>query len=248
MNVFRKNNTLPASIRSKRTPCAAWPRTHCRRPKRKNQLSDSRRRFLKAGVLAAMFAAVPLKNVLGHGWNADEYRYLIQDDPLANYTKATFEYYLNSIFRLRSGYTTVDVTLTKVDDLAAARGGECFSLLFRGGGTALPQGTYRIEHAALGKFALFLVPTGTDDNGAQGYLATINRLSYSDAKPGPKRAWVNQMEDSSPANTAPAKSTPPQSPAPAITKPEAKPAPVRKVKKPSWKRTDEDELDEGLIN
>jgi len=214
-------------------------------------MSDSRRKFLKAGMLAAMFAAAPLKSVLGHGWtelrsNLFEDPFSIQDDPLANYTKATFVYYLNSIFKLRSGYTTIEVTLTKVDDLAAARGGECFSLLFRGGGTALRQGTYRIEHAALGKFALFLVPTGTDDNGAQGYLATINRLSYSDAKPGPKRAWVNQMEDSgTPANTAPAKSTPSQSPAPAITKPEAKPQPVRKIKK---KRTDQDGLDEGLIN
>jgi len=31
-------------------------------------MSDSRRKFLKAGLLAALFAAVPLKNVLGQSW------------------------------------------------------------------------------------------------------------------------------------------------------------------------------------
>jgi len=212
-------------------------------------LSDSRRKFLKAGVLAAMFAALPLKDVLGISWKdrltAGPFAY--QDDVLANYTKATFVYYLNSVFQLHTVYGVVAVTLTKVDDLAAASGGECFSLLFRGGSRAVPQGTYAIEHAALGSFPLFLVPAGTDSNGAQSYLATINRLSYNDAMApapaSPKRAWVIQMENSSaPANTSPSVNKPAQPP-PAVTNPEPKPKPVKKIKKPSWKRTDEDDFD-----
>lgn len=197
-----------------------------------------------------MFAAVPLKDVLGYSWKdrLTAGPLANQDDPLANYTKATFVYYLNSIFKLHSGYGSLEVTLIKVDDLAAASGGECFSLLFRGGSRALPQGTYTVEHPALGRFLLFLVPTDTDRNGAQGYLATINRLSYNDAMApapaSPKRAWVIQMEDSTaPANTSPSVNQPAQQPTPAVTNPEPKPKPVKKTKKPSWKRTDEDYFD-----
>lgn len=190
-----------------------------------------------------MFAAVPLKNVLGYSWK-DRHStdlFAVQDDPLANYTKATFIYYLNSVFQLHTVYGVVAVTLTKVDDLTAARGGECFSLLFRGGSRTLPQGTYTIEHPALGSFPLFLVPAGTDSNGAQGYLATINRLSYSDAMApaptSPKRAWIIQMEDNSaPTKASPSINTPAEPAAPAITKPEAKPKPVRKTKKPAGTR------------
>jgi hypothetical protein len=197
-----------------------------------------------------MFAAVPLKNVPGYSWKdrLSANPFANQDDPLANYTKATFVYYLNSVFQLHTVYGVVAATLTKVDDLAEARGGECFSLLFRGGSRALPQGTYTVEHPSLGKFPLFLVPAGTDSNGAQGYLATINRLSYNDAAApapaSPKRAWIIQMEDSSaPTNTTPSVKTPAQPAAPAITKPEPKSKPVKKIKKPSWKRTDEDDFD-----
>lgn len=197
-----------------------------------------------------MFAALPLKDVLGHSWKdrLTAGPFSIQDDPLANYTKATFIYYLNSVFQLHSVYGVVTVTLTKVDDLAAASGGECFSLLFRGGSRALPQGTYMVEHPSLGSFPLFLVPAGTDTNGAQGYLATINRLSYNDAAApapaSPKRAWVIQMEDSStPTNTAPSDNQPAQQPSPLVTKPEPKSKPVKKIKKPSWKRTEEDDFD-----
>jgi hypothetical protein len=108
----------------------------------------------------------------------------LAQDPLANYTKSTFVQYLNSMFRLSGGiYKPVDVTLTEVTDMQPANtptepGKECFTLLFRGESIALPQGTYTVDHAALGRFALFLVPAGADANGAQGYLATINRLPY----------------------------------------------------------------------
>jgi hypothetical protein len=51
-------------------------------------------------------------------------------------------------------------------DEAAGGGRVPFSLLFRGPRTGvLPQRTYRIAHAALGEFPLFLVPIGPDGAG-----------------------------------------------------------------------------------
>lgn len=51
-------------------------------------------------------------------------------------------------------------------DAARGTGRAPFSLVFRGPRTiALPQGTYRIEHDALGGFPLFLVPIGPDAGG-----------------------------------------------------------------------------------
>jgi cell division septation protein DedD len=225
-------------------------------------MSSSRRKFLKAGMLAALFTAAPLKNVLGHGWkdpdrNPGAGSSKVQDDPLANYTKATFISYLNSVFQLRTVAGVVAVTLLKVNDMPAAKGGECFSLLFRGGSRALGQDTYTIDHPALGTFQLLLVPVGTDDNGAEGYLATINRLSYAQAIAMPAPVGSESTERSgSPPPTATTTATPepanagptptPQRAAPATTpattKPEEKPKPVRK-RKPSWKRTDEDDFD-----
>ena len=62
--------------------------------------------------------------------------------------------------------------------MPAPTGGECFTLQFRGGSQALKQETYQLVHPSLGTFSLLLVPTGPDVNGAQGYVATINRLTY----------------------------------------------------------------------
>jgi len=211
-------------------------------------MSDSRRKFLKAGLLAALFAAVPLKNVLGQSWKdqSDNPGAGSQDpnDPLANYSKATFKSYLNSIFQLQTGTGIVEVTLLQVDDLPAAKGGECFSLLFRGGSRALGQDTFTINHPALGRFQLFLVPVGTDQNGAQGYLATINRLTYVEAlvpAPGGKPAKRTWMENS----TRPASPSPTTTPStqPTTAPPRENPKPTKKKRKPFWKRTDEDDFD-----
>ena len=221
-------------------------------------MSGSRRKFLKAGVLAAVFAAVPLKNVMSQSWkdrdgnpNDGNSPGIQNNDPLASYGKAAFVSYLNSIFQLRTGFSVIAVTLLKVGDMPAPKGGECFSLLFRGGGDpALPQNTYTVDHPSLGTFQLFLVPAGTDDNGAQGYLATINRLSYADAlMPAPRAATrrsgsatttpTTSPTNASPATTQPApNSTPATIPGP--SSPAEKPKPARK-KKPSWKSNDGDE-------
>ncbi len=152
----------------------------------------SRRIFIKLGALAAVAASVSFKpGLLALG--QEPMVALPVSDPLSNYTQATFSQYVNSIFTLR-GRTAVEVILTKIEDTLPAKssragGRESFTLHFRGGGVALPQDTYVLEHAALGTFRLFLVPTGGDENGAQGYVAVINRLPYSatSSAPGPTR-------------------------------------------------------------
>lgn len=166
-------------------------------------MAITRRKFLKTGTLVALAAGIPLKAALLTP--AQQVRKPNQEDnpiertpqnltpdPLANYSKASFSPYVNSVFRLNAGRLTVDVTLLEVKDImskgAVAQGGaECFSLLFRGGSNALPQNTYRLDHPSLGSFQMFLVPSGADDNGAQGYVAIVNRLAYASFVTPPSR-------------------------------------------------------------
>ncbi len=188
----------------------------------------SRRTFMRAGTLAALFAGVPLAtvNVLGQRIHPSPDESPVDqasqaNDPLSNYTKATFVSYINSVFVFRAPGVRkdIEVTLMQVSDMTAAPGGECFSLLLRGGGgPALQQGTYTVEHAALGTFKLFLVPVGTDDNGAQGYLATINRLSPREAMtPAPTGKPSGKAKPTAPAqpqNKPQRTTTPADSPKP----------------------------------
>lgn len=214
-------------------------------------MSNSRRNFLKTGLVAALFAAVPLKHAFGQSWKDRDANpgdtTLTQSDPLANYSKASFVSYLNSIFELQTSFGLVAVTLTRVDDMPAPRGGECFTLQFRGGSRGLRQDTYRVMHPSLGTFALLLVPSGADQNGAQGYVATINRLSPADAvnMSGPSRAVHDTPTSApSPATISAPVATPTVAPIVPTEAPATAPAPVRKrrkprKRKPSWKNNDD---------
>jgi len=127
--------------------------------------------------------AARAKTVLGQSWkdrDGNPMETPPQNDPLANYSKAAFVSYLNSVFQIQTTSRPVVATLTKVDDLPTPPGGEAFSLLFVGGSSTLPQDTYIMVHPALGTFELFLVPAGSDQNGARRYRATINRISPTD--------------------------------------------------------------------
>ena len=215
-------------------------------------MSNSRRKFLKLGALATLFAAIPFKTVLAQGWKDRDGNPTntppAQADPLANYTKATFRTYLNSIFQLHTVNGIVEVTLLQVTDMQAPKGGECFTLLFRGGARAQRQDTYTLVHPALGTFQLLLVPTGTDQNGAQGYVATINRLSLADAATmGPPTKQTGRGQPATTTST-PSTATPPAG-TPSVTPnaqptvspsapPPKKPQPS-KGRKPSWKDLDE---------
>ena len=211
-------------------------------------MSITRRKFLKAGTLVALSAAIPLKAAgqqipKGNDGNPIDQSKDIAADPLSHYTRSAFSSYLNSIFRLYAGYSFVDVALVEVKDLmpagtVAKDGAECFSLLFRGGNTALPQNTYRIEHPSLGTFQLFLVPGSPDDNGAQSFVAIINRLPYSQALlPAPTRLSKPSGRVTPQQTGAPAKPTPP---APTTTPP--------KKTKPSKRRGGDEDFFEGVIN
>jgi hypothetical protein len=185
-------------------------------------MTITRRKFLRAGALVAVSAAVPLKSVLVvAGQEARQTEFggspvpLRSQDPLAYYTRSAFSSHLNSIFRLHTGYSTVDVTLVRVTDLApevskAETGKECFSLLFVGESVALPQNTYLVEHQSLGSFRLFLVPGGPDQHGAQSYVATINRIPYGPGlSDGPARSLkpsdrIKPGEPSKPTKMKPA--------------------------------------------
>jgi hypothetical protein len=223
-------------------------------------MSESRRTFLRAGVLAALFAALPLKNTFSQSFkerdgNPGETP-PAQTDPLINYSKASFASYLNSIFQIQTVQGVVEATLARIDDMPSPKGGECFTLLFRGGRAALKQDTYVMVHPALGMFHLLLVPGGSDQNGAQEYCATINRISLADFAnlTAPSRRTGSQgsrseagSSTSRPSSTSPSTSTStsPTVVAPAITQTSVSPAstpvasPVRhRKRKPLRKRVD----------
>lgn len=213
-------------------------------------MSISRRGFLRAGTLVALAAAVPV-SVLGQNRKENDGnpvdQQTTQSDPLSSYNKSAFASYVNSIFRVYTGYSVVEVALTRVSDLptggpAAPAGGECFSLLFVGGSKAFDQGTYKLDHPSLGSFQLFLVPSGADDNGAETYIATINRIGYSPA-------LINAPTRPSKTSDRMTPETPPKpqavTPAPTTT-PTPKTKPSHKVK-PSWKRDGNDEDFERVL-
>ena len=146
-------------------------------------MTFSRRKFVSTSFLAAA-AAISVPSVFAQSFKERDGNPgdtpPVQTDPLANYSKAAFVSYLNSVFQIHTVAGVVEVTLARVDDMPAAKGGECFSLLFRGGNKALKQDTYVLVHPSLSTFQLLLVPGGSDRNGAQEYLATINRLALAD--------------------------------------------------------------------
>ena len=147
-------------------------------------MSESRRKFLKAGLMSALFAAVSGRKVLGQSWKARDgnpgNNPPAQSDPLFSYSEATFKSYLNSIFQMQTFNGVFAMTLQEIESMPAPKGGECFTLLFRGGSLPQPQNEYMFSHGALGTFQMFVVPTDADQSGAQGYLATVNRLSQAD--------------------------------------------------------------------
>ncbi|HEY9403906.1 MAG TPA: hypothetical protein VIQ24_14670 [Pyrinomonadaceae bacterium] len=105
-------------------------------------------------------------------------------DPLFHFTRATFEPYLQSEFQVTVGpYKVVGLTLVKVEDRRrpARKGearleGECFSLLFKANMELSDlQQTYVLQHAALGKFTLFLVDASDKGKGIY-YQAIINHM------------------------------------------------------------------------
>ncbi len=92
-------------------------------------------------------------------------------------TKTGLAENLHTQFRLcLDSIQTSELELVSMNDTRTAPGYESFSLLFRGeANDRLDQGMYRLEHATLGAFDLFIVPVAQDQTGRY-YEAVFNRL------------------------------------------------------------------------
>ena len=94
---------------------------------------------------------------------------------IQNAVAATFAGHLNSTFRVRHEPAT-ELELVEVFD-GSTHGHVNFSLLFRGPHQPLlPQQIYPVEHDALGRFDLFIVPIQRDAHGLR-YQAVFNRMN-----------------------------------------------------------------------
>jgi hypothetical protein len=151
-------------------------------------MSVSRRRFLLAGQTFLAAAALPIKFF---GASAASSLGATSNVNLATATKTTFQPLINSSFAVQSGsQTTAWLTLLSVEDMnsksastseqmvfglkaakPAQQTTDTFALHFYGTGETLKQGTYDLDHHTLGKFQLFVVPSGTS-----AYTAVISHL------------------------------------------------------------------------
>jgi hypothetical protein len=100
---------------------------------------------------------------------------------LLAFTRDAFTPYLNTTFRVATDSGTTSLKLIATTDLKRSllssriAGKESFSLLFeRSASKAFTQDTYVVEHGALGKFSLFLVPVGSESG--EHYEAIFTRL------------------------------------------------------------------------
>lgn len=102
---------------------------------------------------------------------------------LETFTSGSFAEHVGSRFRLEiEGQEPLELELFEIacyeenPDFAARK--EPFSLLFLGPARPiLPQAIYPLEHPALGKLEIFLVPIGPDPRGKQSgmrYEAAFN--------------------------------------------------------------------------
>ena len=102
-------------------------------------------------------------------------------DPL--FSRSDFEDHLHSPFELeRPGAEPLVLELIEVaDKTPTGFPGEQFSLLFKGTLDAyLPQQTYALEHAQMGRLDLFLVPVDERKDGYR-YEAFFNLATLDDA-------------------------------------------------------------------
>ena len=141
----------------------------------------SRRAFIGrslAALAAALFATVDVRALLAAGGG---------DSPAeAGWNKATFAKHVNQKFTASSS-AAGDHTLNLVSikdltakiyhgpkNIAAARAGDCFLLVFSGpADRTLRTGTYRFQHAELGQFSLFIT-LGKSTADGQRYEAVVN--------------------------------------------------------------------------
>jgi len=158
-------------------------------------MKATRRSFLKSGAVTVLMAGIALELVPSAFAQSNQHPDPTKDFPVPfeaqqsaifYFKQETFEPYLGGVFRASAGAKTVEMTLVEVRNCAPspqnykvtkkpARPSECFALVFRSSGKLTDlTAIYDIEHAALGKFALFM--TRRDGPGdTHFYEAVFNR-------------------------------------------------------------------------
>jgi hypothetical protein len=83
---------------------------------------------------------------------------------------------LDTVFRVRCEADDLGIRLVAVDSGRQDKGIQQFSLFFHGpADRVLPQGTYEIQHDALGSLALFIVPIVGSNHERIVYQACFTR-------------------------------------------------------------------------
>lgn len=149
----------------------------------------TRRKFVRAGIVTTIVAGATSK-LGGNAYAERKGAVPVKTHGLVSYyDKAAFSAYVNSDFLVHAGgANTKYVRLVKVEDFPqkepSGPGDECFRLAFTAPrGTNLAQRTYGVEHAALGAFALFIVPVGLRAGVDEDYEAVFNRRASVTAAP-----------------------------------------------------------------
>ena len=158
-------------------------------------MANSRRNFIKKSAMAVVAAGIPieLSRVVFARSGSEGFSVPSEslNDPLMYLKQSSFEPYVNSIFQVRTTGFTSNLTLRQVGTQSvrtrSAKAGKTattvvrdptsedrFALLFKST-DSLPQGVYNVNHAALGKFRILIVPVINRDTGSYYYEAIINR-------------------------------------------------------------------------
>lgn len=154
----------------------------------------SRRRFCACAAFGGLYLGVagcaPDKRRGGQGGRDLPFEVPSQALTSVEYglTMAAFRAQLGTTFNLRApAGGSLDLKLIAVDDLGPAitqpvARGESFNCHFRPAGAAtLPQDIYRMNHAVLGTFSIFVVPQTAPDPATGAalppeYVASFNRV------------------------------------------------------------------------
>jgi hypothetical protein len=152
----------------------------------------SRRTFLRSGTTAVLVTGLALdalpsafaRQAHKHDPKQDfQVSFEAKQEAAFSFKRETFQPYLNGVFELSAGANSVEATLVSVRDCTPdpkqkvtkkSRQSDSFALVFRAEGKLTDlTSIYDVEHAALGKFPLFL----TRRDGPQGkhfYEAVFN--------------------------------------------------------------------------
>ena len=158
-------------------------------------MKATRRSFLKSGAVTLLMAGVALEMIPSALAQSNQHPdpkkdfpipFEAQQNPVFYFNRETFKPYVGGTFKVSAGAKSAQMKLEKVRDCTpgphaskmlkkAPRSSECFALEFSSSEKLTDLTTiYDVEHAALGKFALFM--TRRDGpNDTYFYEAVYNR-------------------------------------------------------------------------